>query len=248
MDFLRRYEPLYGADHFVRGTLLVIAPHPDDETIGVGGLIAAHRERGAAVHVIVMTDGSLGVPGEKASRDYCARREAETLAASKALGGFELRFLGFPDGGLASASGVDEALISLFQLIRPATIAFPSPLEVHPDHRAASLATLRVTSTLEGRARLLAYEIGAMMPANVLLDITPWQTQKQTAIAAYASQLAHMDIAGKVAGLNRARTVNVSDPRVLAAEAYADIAPSDVEQYRETMDQLARLLDRSLPA
>ncbi len=247
MDFLRRYEPLYGADHFVRGTLVVIAPHPDDETIGVGGLIAAHRSRGVPVHVIVMTDGSSGIPGEKATADYCALREAETRAASKALGGFELRFLGFEDGALASSLGVVDSLSKALVDINPKTLVFPSPLEVHPDHRAASLAALRASAVLGGSARLLAYEIGAMMPANVLLDITPWQSQKHEAIRAYASQLAHMDICGKVAGLNRARTVNVSDPQVLAAEAFADIAPKDVVNYLTFMDQLARLLDGSLP-
>lgn len=247
MTFLRRWEPIFGAAHFVRGTLLVVAPHPDDETIGVGGLIAAHREAGARVVVVVLTDGALGIPGERASADYVALRERETRAAADALGGFELRFLRFPDGGLAAAAGVDAALAEVVRDTAPSTIAFPSPFEVHPDHGAAAWATLSACRASEYAGRLLAYEIGAMTPVNVLFDITPWMDRKARAVAAYASQLAHMDIVGKVAGLNRARTVNVSDPLVRAAEAYADIPPSGIAAYGEAVEILARHLDGWMP-
>lgn len=247
MSFLRRFEPIYGADRFVRGPLMVVAPHPDDETIGVGGLIAAHRDANVPVTVVVLTDGALGIPGTRAAEDYVMLRERETRAAADALGGFEMRFLRFPDGGLAGAQGVDAAIAEAVSACAPATIAFPSPFEVHPDHGAAAWATLRAARLAGYAGRLLAYEIGAMMPANVLLDITPWKERKARAVAAYASQLVHMDIVGKVEGLNRARTVNVSDPAVRAAEAFADIPPDGIDGYCDAVERLSRDLDRWMP-
>jgi LmbE family N-acetylglucosaminyl deacetylase len=83
-------------------SLLVLAPHPDDESLGCGGLIAEHHARGHDVHVMVLTDGTGSHPR---SREYPATRLAslrmeEARAAMVALGLPEDRidFLGLPDG------------------------------------------------------------------------------------------------------------------------------------------------------
>lgn len=93
--------------------LLIIAPHPDDETLGAGGVIQAAVAAGAEVHVVVVTNGDgqwaapLALHGRFRARpeDYIAlgvKRQAETLAALAAFGlsASEVNFLGFPDGDL----------------------------------------------------------------------------------------------------------------------------------------------------
>ena len=97
--------------------LLVIAPHPDDEILGAGGLIHRVHEAGGAVRVVYLTDGDGyrdGVKleehgknkGKKLSsgdyKDYGRRRQHEAHAALKMLGldDHDATFLGFPDGGL----------------------------------------------------------------------------------------------------------------------------------------------------
>lgn len=95
------------------GGLVVVAPHPDDEVLGAGGLISHYVERGAPVDVILMTNGDGFV--QDAERYYLAlevdateyinlgyRRMREALDALAILGvGAEhVHFLGFPDGGL----------------------------------------------------------------------------------------------------------------------------------------------------
>ena len=93
--------------------LLVIAPHPDDESIGAAGLIRRVVSAHGAVHVVVMTSGDAfpeGValvthkqaPRSGDFRAYARTREAETIAAMQQLGvdRSQVRFLGFPDGGL----------------------------------------------------------------------------------------------------------------------------------------------------
>lgn len=92
---------------------MVVAPHPDDEVLGAGGLISHYVERGEPVNVILITNGDGFV--QDAERYYLAlevsapeyinlgyRRMRETLDALAILGvGAEhVRFLGFPDGGL----------------------------------------------------------------------------------------------------------------------------------------------------
>src|SRR5690242_4645032 len=84
------------------GPVLVLAPHPDDESLGCGGLIAACCARGQDVYVVILTDGAGSHPH---SRDYPAARlsrlrEEEARAAVAALGLADDRisFFGLPDG------------------------------------------------------------------------------------------------------------------------------------------------------
>lgn len=94
--------------------ILVIAPHCDDETLGVGGLIADARQAGAEVTVVFLTNGD-GFPlaAGRALRDlhlapndyirFATRRQGESLAALSTLGVApdQVQFLGYPDRGLA---------------------------------------------------------------------------------------------------------------------------------------------------
>lgn len=94
--------------------LLVVAPHPDDEVLGAGGLMQRVHEGGGEIRVVYLTDGE-GYPegveleehGKKPTagdfRDYGRRREKEAQTALSALklGDYSLTFLNFPDGGLS---------------------------------------------------------------------------------------------------------------------------------------------------
>jgi len=94
--------------------LLVVAPHPDDETLGAGGLIQQVREAGGTVQLVYLTDGDgypegvrfedrVESPRPADYRGYGRRRKAEARAALRVLGfGREAAtFLSFPDGGLS---------------------------------------------------------------------------------------------------------------------------------------------------
>lgn len=103
-----------------RERLLVVAPHPDDEVLGAGGLIQRVLARGGTVDVVLVTAGDgypdavrgeTGIASPAASDfvAYGARRIAETRAALDALGGAPGRVrvtaLGFPDGSLPGLRG-----------------------------------------------------------------------------------------------------------------------------------------------
>jgi len=93
--------------------LLVVAPHPDDETLGVGGLIQRVHATGGIVKVVYLTDGEgypegvqvedhVESPSASDYRGYGRRRRHEALAALHTLGldAASATFLRFPDGGL----------------------------------------------------------------------------------------------------------------------------------------------------
>src|SRR6266704_639393 len=95
--------------------LLVLAPHPDDEVIGCGGLVALHLREGRKVRVVVANDG--GQAGEP------AERQRESRAALASLGDADVEFLNFPDRGLAQSSGFAAALRDIMVDFRPDLIA-----------------------------------------------------------------------------------------------------------------------------
>ncbi len=106
-------QPSPSVELGARERLLVVAPHPDDETLGAGGLIQRVLARGGSVRVVLMTAGdgyveavvhATGLPRPRAAEyiAYGERRLRETRAAIRELGGphIRLQLLGFPDGGL----------------------------------------------------------------------------------------------------------------------------------------------------
>src|SRR5947207_9627276 len=80
--------------------VLVISPHPDDESIGCGGTLRQHVVDGDAVHVVFLTSGERGGHG-RAPRETAQLREQEARDAAKVLGVGAIEFWRAPDGGVS---------------------------------------------------------------------------------------------------------------------------------------------------
>lgn len=168
---------------------LFLAPHPDDEVFGPGATLAEAARRGIPVHVVVVTDG--------AAQGDPDGREAEARAAAHALGMAEPEFWRFPDRGLDEAGRTLRlAIRRALQRWRPELVLAPSPVELHPDHRALALALQRVLrrwSWLGARRRppnwVAAYEVGTALQPNLLVAVDATWENKQNAARCHASQL-----------------------------------------------------------
>lgn len=188
--------------------LLVLAPHPDDETLATGELIQLAAGAGAAVRVVFATDGDNNpwpqrwaerrwrIGSEERAR-WGARRRAEALAALATLGveAGSARFLGWPDQGLTellmrddSAIGVLAAEITAFT---PTHVAMPSLRDRHPDHGA-----LRVMLDFAlARARSRALGLGYVVHGREVRE-SDWRLadaargeRKREALMAHATQI-----------------------------------------------------------
>lgn len=197
--------------------LLVLAPHPDDEVIGCGGLVALHLREGRKVHVVVATDG--------AQAGDAAQRESESCAALALLGDATIEFLRFPDRKLSGERELNDRIAAILREWKPDLIAVPSPLEIHPDHIALSRAfcdlIARDASLFADLAvaRVAFYEVSAPLRPNALVDITSVADMKYAAIEAHESQSAIHDYTSYARGLNVWRTMTLP-PHVKFAEAY----------------------------
>ncbi len=138
--------------------ILVLAPHPDDETLGCGGTIYLLVKAKKQVKVVFLTSGDKAEPlhplsakkhGEQHITDYSLMREKEAIKALKVLQVFDCEFLRFPDRELSACSR--SALQKIVQILReyvPDTIYSPSPLELNPDHRATAAFAIEMHRTM----------------------------------------------------------------------------------------------------
>lgn len=211
------------------GNVLVLAPHPDDETFGCGGAIIRHVAQGDEVEVIVATDGREAQPQPDAARilHYIEARRQETRNAAHILGYKRLTFWDIPDRQLVC----DEALIArLRQAIETRQIArvyAPSLWEIHPDHYALAQAALAAVSRCADQVVLAMYEIGVPLHPNLLLDISADIPRIRHAMSCYASQMALQAYDRHVEALHVYRSYTLP-PGVLMAEAYLALSAAQL--------------------
>jgi LmbE family N-acetylglucosaminyl deacetylase len=201
-----------------KGSVLVLAPHPDDETLACGGAIALHAAQGDPVTVVIATDGAAGDPeAHYSGSEYPALRQAESRSAAQILGVTSLQFWGYPDGKLAEAADLTDRLAEVIRDIQPALLYRPSTLEVHPDHSSLAAAVDRALESYRGRVAAYAYEIWATVRPTHLLDITTVWEVKRKAAEQYQTQLRYNDYLHKISGLNAYRAIHLPSARYVEA-------------------------------
>jgi len=135
----------------------VLAPHPDDEVLGAGGLIAELIAAGREVHVIAVSDGLASHPGSTRwpVEELGQIRSAETAEALRRLGAeaAHIERLGLPDGALASHQ-VDIAGALAGRLAECDVVFTTWRLDGHPDHEAVG----RAARIAAGEARVRCFE------------------------------------------------------------------------------------------
>lgn len=186
------------------GSVVVVAPHPDDETLGAGGLIATAADDGVPVHVLLVTRGEGSHPDSPTTtpdelrtvRDDEFRRALRTLhpAASASV-------LDVPDGGLREHPDVlrDALSARLAGAPRPTLVLAPWRGDGHRDHRIAGELAEEVVGRTDG-VDLLAYPVWAWHWDDPDASAMPWDharalpvsaavlERKRAALDAYTSQ------------------------------------------------------------
>jgi len=176
-------------------SVLVVAPHPDDETLGLGATIAALNRRGASVRVLFLTDGEASHPASPGLR---RRRVGEAAVALAALGlpADRVERLGWADGGLADdVKALGDSIAA--RATGCDTVLSTWPGDGHPDHRAAGIAAQAAASRLG--AGSWWYPIwawhheridgGLLRSAERVAVATVDVAAKKRALGAYRSQL-----------------------------------------------------------
>ncbi|HLF67869.1 MAG TPA: PIG-L deacetylase family protein [Gaiellaceae bacterium] len=179
--------------------VLVVAAHPDDEVLGMGGTVALHADRGDDVRILVVTDGSsTQYPGDEETR---ARKEQEALRAAAELGVSDYVHLDLPDMRLDTLPHVDVNRVVEVHVRdhAPHTVYTVQP-DVNLDHRALFDAVAVATRPTPGHPvrRLLTYAptsstewtpaaVNWFVP-NWYVDVTETLERKVAAFAHYETE------------------------------------------------------------
>lgn len=189
-------------------TCLVLAPHPDDESLGCGGLISLLRDKDKEVFVLFVTDGSLSHPNSKKypAEKLAALRKEEALCALDKLNvpRGNAFFFNKKDGSLP-AHGEPQfeqnanQLQLLITLIRVDLLLVPYEKDPHRDHRTTAQMLKAAALQVHHPFRVLQYVIwlhergeDSDMPADSALrfvDITRYLSRKNDAIQQHQSQI-----------------------------------------------------------
>lgn len=144
--YCQKAKPL--PDSTLNGTLLVVAPHPDDESFACGALIARHVAAGHPVHILVVTDGSGSSQAEVIdTKELVKLRQSEVLAAATKLGvpTEAVTFWNYKDGHSKERSTTLEYDLKQYYInLNPAWIAAPFIIDAHPDHVAVAKAVEQI--------------------------------------------------------------------------------------------------------
>lgn len=185
--------------------VVVVVPHPDDETLGAGGLLHRLTAAGTPVTVVFVTDGAAGYPGcdPDQTRELARIRRDEALAALATLGVAADRavFLDVPDGEVSGAAELELAqrLGPLLAGHRAGLCLAPWPLDPHPDHQAVGRAA--VAATAAAGVTLWQYPIWmrhSVQPDDPRVEVdrlrvlrlsTGERSAKLAAVATHASQV-----------------------------------------------------------
>jgi D-aspartate ligase len=235
-----------------RGSALVLAPHPDDETILCGATVAALRRRGDHVRVAGVTSGAattIGVPAgasaDAAPADIGAIRVAELRSACAALGVDDVAVWDFADRGLAADRPRLAARIGTeLDEFRPSLVFVPFPRDVHPDHVAVALATadaLKARLEPEPSGEETQSPEPRVLCGAIQTPLNPaWATRLAPAAATWAARRAALDaydsrhrsiflMPALLAHLHPARPLRV-------LEAFVDLSAAEYVQFVRAME------------
>jgi N-acetylglucosamine malate deacetylase 1 len=170
-----------GASHQVTpARSIVVAAHPDDETMGCGGLICLKRRRGVQVEVVLLTDGGRGksTSNQVSESLLTERRYREFNAAVEGLGvpttGRHL--LGYRDARLGELTPTERAdavqrIRGIVLASRATEVYVPHRHDIHPDHEAANVLTRAAVESVPWGIRVYEYSLWMLWLAKVGLSL-----------------------------------------------------------------------------
>lgn len=164
--------------------VVIVAPHPDDETIATGGVAQLHLNAGDQVISIIVTDGRNSKAEGLSGDEMAARRRQEAEQAAETLG-IDLCWLGLPEGHWDRQT----AESALQPLLADADIIYaPSCVDFHPEHlRVAALVARVVKSPQTVRIVELGVPLTGSL-VNLVANIKPVADLKEQALADYDTQ------------------------------------------------------------
>lgn len=185
--------------------ILVIAAHPDDEVLGMGGTIKKLVNKGAEVHLLIVTDGSTSqYRNDKYLQKIIDEKKTETKNCADILGVKAIYYGNLPDMKLDAVPHIqiNQVVEKYIDEVRPDTVFTHFWGDVNADHQNVYKSTLVAVRPVMGQLvkRLYCYQVPSstewtpckpdtMFVPNVFIDISEFAEQKYEAFTKYTTEL-----------------------------------------------------------
>lgn len=185
--------------------ILVIAAHPDDEVLGMGGTIAKFASEGKEVHLLIVTDGSTSqYRGTSNLQAILDKKKIETEDCATVLGFKSVSYGNLPDMKLDAIPHIqiNQVIEKCIDKIKPNTVFTHFWGDVNVDHQNVYRSTLVAVRPVMGQVvkRLYCYQVpsstewtpcnpNTMFVPNVFIDIEKYANQKYEAFSQYSTEL-----------------------------------------------------------
>ena len=170
--------------------VLVLAPHPDDEAIGLGGTLLAHGRAGSERTVLYLTDGGGVGEGREGLVDT---RRVEAREAGEALGAKQV-FWDNADTELTNDDATVGAMIRLLEDVAPERIFVPSFFDTRFDHFATGQILVDAVERSKWSGTICGYEVWDAVPfPNYLVDVSQHAEERDRVLACYRTPHATTD-------------------------------------------------------
>jgi len=219
-------------------SVLILAPHADDEVLGCGVILKKHADNFSNVNLVMMTDGS-GSMSNMERKNLKETRKTELAATGAALGINEIIHLNFPDGGLIPDEAGIHNVAEIINQKKPDIIYVPFFCDFHKDHVAANQILSRALRRTSHYCEIRAYEVQVpITPSifNAYFEISDYRDYKINLMKQYESQtlslkciMLNWDI--NAAFIKNARSVEVFF--VTDSQTYGSLVESFVKNRQE---------------
>jgi LmbE family N-acetylglucosaminyl deacetylase len=208
--------------------VVVIAPHPDDETLGCGGTLLRHREETCRLFWLILTR----MTPDRFSADAIAARQGEILAVQEHYGFEQVFELGHPAGALdrVAMSDLVASIGDVFGSVQPGTVYLPARSDAHTDHRIAFDAAAACTKWFRYPyvKRVRVYEtlsetdisLTSGWRPNLYVDVTSHIDKKIDAMRIYRSEIGVHPFPRSVDTIRSLATLRGAASGFAAAEAF----------------------------
>jgi len=218
----------------LRRSALVFSPHPDDESLGCGGIIVKKKQAGATVKLVHMTDGAASHSHLMPARELAAIRRAEALNAARALGVDQTYFLDFKDGALAEdIKPGAERVLEILRMEEPEELFIPhrhEPMRQARDHVATTEIVMAALGLYRHEITVWEYPIWFWLHwpwVGLQPDCPPLKTRHILRNTAGS-------LMGSLAFMNLAYSVDITD-----------VVPQKAAAIAEHKSQMTRLMQQS---
>jgi len=201
-------------------TVLVVAAHPDDEILGVGGTVARHVAKGDIVYALILGEGqtSRGRHREDIDRNIVDELHKNTLESAKAVGYQEVFFADFPDNRFDHVDLLDivKEIEQMIERLHPQILYTHYSGDLNIDHQYTARAVLTASrpigaycveeiyafETLSSSEWNFDYSAQSAFCPNVFIDITDYYYLKEQAMNCYVSELCNFPHPRSLVGMD----------------------------------------------